>query len=191
MMMMMMMMMMTHLFDSIWMFSFVLFSRRGVFFGFSMESQSKNPLSILIREMSYLQASQKPCNRFIALCYMLSLQIRGFFNSSSVPSGKLQMIVTVMQSVDIHAWSLTARPWKMIVGRRSVPFWVSVTFQGRAVKLPAGKCIEFLSFIPATRGILPGRHEQSAGAVRLSDDRRSEGRKNTMDFSISQASKSW
>ena len=37
----------------------------------------------------------------------------------------------------LHPWSLTARPWKMVVGRRSFPFG-KVTFQGRAVKLQGG-----------------------------------------------------
>ena len=33
--------------------------------------------------------------------------------------------------------SLTACPWKMVVGRRSfLSYWVSVTFEGRTVKLP-------------------------------------------------------
>ena len=30
----------------------------------------------------------------------------------------------------LHPWSLTARPWKMVVGRRAFPIWGSVTFQG-------------------------------------------------------------
>ena len=116
MMMMMMMMMTTHLFDSIWMFSFVLFSRRGVFFGFSMENQSKNPLSILIREMSYLQASQKPCNRFIALCYMLSLQIRGFFNSSfrEAPNESNRDAISGYTRLKFNSSPLKNDSWKTI-----------------------------------------------------------------------------
>ena len=41
------------------------------------------------------------------------------------------------QILKIHPWSLTARPWKMVVGRL-LSYGVSVTFQGRAVKLQGG-----------------------------------------------------
>ena len=37
----------------------------------------------------------------------------------------------------LHPWSLTARPWKMVVGRL-LSYWGPVTFQGRTVKLREG-----------------------------------------------------
>ena len=43
----------------------------------------------------------------------------------------------VFQIVLIHPRSLTARPWKMVVGRWSFPIG-KVTFQGRTVKLREG-----------------------------------------------------
>ena len=46
----------------------------------------------------------------------------------------------------MHPRSITARPWKMVVGRRSFPIG-KVTFQGRTAKLPRGYC-EFWSNIP-------------------------------------------
>ena len=44
--------------------------------------------------------------------------------------------------IRVHPRSLTARPWKMMVWRQAFPFGM-VIFQGRAVKLPAGRCFFF------------------------------------------------
>ena len=46
----------------------------------------------------------------------------------------------------MHPRSITARPWKMVVGRRSFPIG-KVTFQGQTAKLPRGYC-ESWSNIP-------------------------------------------
>ena len=43
----------------------------------------------------------------------------------------------VIMSQFIHPRSLTVRPWKIVLGRL-LSYWVSVTFQGRAVELREG-----------------------------------------------------
>ena len=40
-----------------------------------------------------------------------------------------------MEKTWIHPWSLTAPPWKMLVGRRSFPYREDIFFRGRAAKL--------------------------------------------------------
>ena len=47
--------------------------------------------------------------------------------------------------------TLRVRPWKMIDWKMILSFWVPVTFQGRAVKLPRCVCFLCLDFLPSIR----------------------------------------
>ena len=62
-----------------------------------------------------------------------------FFASSTPISVGKNLALQKMPQVkkQFHPRSLTARPWKMVVGRRSFPIGM-VSFHGRAVKLRGG-----------------------------------------------------
>ena len=74
-----------------------------------------------------------------------------------------------LKTLHLHPQSLTARPWKMVVGRL-VSFWVSAYFQGRTVKLREG-----IDLLPGRPGVCAIAPEASAP-----DDRKNGFRLGTL-----------